>query len=36
MPLNEKALQTYLPDEYSHAVIGKWHLSRDPDHPNDI
>ena len=33
----EKSLQNYLDlytnDTYSHAVIGKWHLSDDPTHP---
>ena len=37
---SETSLQTYLDaqtnNEYAHAVIGKWHLSRDTNHPNDM
>lgn len=36
---NEVSLQKYLDDTnsgYSHAVIGKWHLSGDINHPNAI
>lgn len=36
LSLTEKPLQSYLPNEYTHAVIGKWHLSKDANHPNDI
>ena len=37
---SETSLQKYLDNntnnEYAHAVIGKWHLSRDTSHPNDM
>lgn len=37
---SETALQKYLDTNtnkaYAHAVIGKWHLSRDVNHPNDM
>lgn len=37
---SETALQKYLDtntnNAYAHAVIGKWHLSRDANHPNDM
>lgn len=36
----EVSLQKYLDlnknEEYANAVIGKWHLSRDANHPNDM
>ncbi len=35
---SETSIQKYLSSntEYSNAVIGKWHLSRDANHPNDM
>ncbi len=37
---SEISLQKYLDinknEEYANAVIGKWHLSRDANHPNDM
>ena len=37
---SETSLQKYLDlntnNEYANAVIGKWHLSRDVNHPNDM
>ena len=36
---NEVSLQRYLDNnnsEYSHAVIGKWHLSNNASHPNEM
>lgn len=37
---SETSLQKYLDlntnNAYAHAVIGKWHLSRDTNHPNDM
>ena len=37
---SETSLQKYLDtnanSEYANAVIGKWHLSRDANHPNDM
>lgn len=36
---SELSLQRYLDNnnsQYSHAVIGKWHLSQDPSHPREL
>lgn len=37
LAISETSIQTYLDEnsnaDYGHAVIGKWHLSRDTDHP---
>ena len=36
---SEISLQRYMDNndsQYSHAVIGKWHLSQDPSHPTDM
>ncbi|WP_189360721.1 sulfatase-like hydrolase/transferase [Algibacter mikhailovii] len=38
MPISETSIQEYLDENnsgYAHAVIGKWHLSRDLDHPTN-
>lgn len=32
----QKFIDTNTNDEYANAVIGKWHLSRDTNHPNDM
>ncbi|MEP1488382.1 MAG: sulfatase-like hydrolase/transferase [Algibacter sp.] len=32
----QKYLDTYTNSTYNHAVIGKWHLSRDDNHPNNM
>ena len=29
-------LDSYTDNSYSHAVIGKWHLSTDPEHPTQM
>ncbi len=39
LPTSEVSLQQYLKDKntgHSNAVIGKWHLSRDASHPNQM
>lgn len=40
LPTSETSIQKYLDentnDTYSHAVIGKWHLSRDMNHPTEM
>lgn len=39
MPTSEISIQKHLDNNasgYSHAVIGKWHLSRDANHPTDM
>lgn len=39
LPTSEVSLQKYLDNNnsgYSHAVIGKWHLSQDPTHPTNM
>lgn len=39
MPISEISIQSYLDSQnsgYSHAVIGKWHLSNDPNHPTNM
>ena len=37
---SETSIQSYLTNngasDYAHAVIGKWHLSRNENHPNDM
>lgn len=39
LPTTETSIQKYLDDNnsgYNHAVIGKWHLSKDANHPNNM
>lgn len=40
LSMSETSLQTYIDNnadvDYGHAVIGKWHLSKDPNHPTDM
>ncbi len=40
LPVNEVSIQKYIDQNtntaYSSAVVGKWHLSNDPSHPNQM
>lgn len=40
LSVNEESIQSYIssnsPSSYSNSVIGKWHLSTDPNHPNEM